>query len=60
MPTWHQLNAGIPKLSHPSKWRSYNPQGHLSVMTHESKEACMAHCDRTGDVPLAPDNIRRN
>lgn len=56
MPTWHQLNAGLPKLTHPTKWRAYNPKGHLGVMTFDSKEDCFAYCDKTGDVPLAPDN----
>lgn len=58
MPTWHQERAGktLPKLTHPTKWRCYNPTGHLSVMTFESKEACFEYCERTGDIPLAPDN----
>jgi hypothetical protein len=25
MPSWHQLKAGLPKLSHPTQWSSYNP-----------------------------------
>jgi hypothetical protein len=37
-------------------WSSYNLQGHLSVMRHESREACMTYCAKTGDVPLSPDN----
>ena len=58
MSTWHQERPGkqLPKLTHPTKWRSYNPQGHLSVMTFESAEECMTYCERTGDIPLAPDN----
>ena len=59
MPTWHQLKGGLPKLTHPTKWSSYNPTGHLSIMRHESKEACMGYCKKTGDVPLAPDNERK-
>lgn len=58
MPTWHQEKAGLPQLAHPTQWRSYNPSGHLCVMTHESKEACMKYCERTGDVPVPP-NLRR-
>lgn len=54
MPSWHQLNAGVPPLWHPTKWRSYNPEGHMCVMTHESEEACKAYCLRTGDVPVPP------
>jgi len=56
MATWHQERAGspLPVLTHPTKWTSYNPHGHLSVMRHESYEACMAYCEKTGDVPLAP------
>lgn len=56
MSTWHQERKDhpLPKLWHPAKWRSYNPKGHLSVMTHESKEACIKYCDKTGDVPVAP------
>ena len=61
MPSWHQKNAwklnGFPKLSHPTQWSSYNPTGHLCVMRHESHEACMEYCKRTGNVPLAPDNL---
>lgn len=58
MASWHQERPGrtLPKLSHPTQWSSYNPQGHLSVMRHESLEACMAYCNKTGDVPLPPDN----
>lgn len=58
MASWHQERSGhaLPKLSHPTQWTSYNPQGHLSVMRHESLEACMAYCNKTGDVPLPPDN----
>lgn len=60
MPSWHQQNAfrrdGVPELSHPTQWSSYNPQGHLSVMRHESREACMTYCAKTGDIPLPPDN----
>lgn len=56
MPSWHQERPGqtLPKLSHPTQWSSYNPQGHLSVMRHESREACMAYCNKTGDIPLPP------
>jgi hypothetical protein len=56
MSTWHQERAGkpLPVLTHPTLWTSYNPRGHLSVMRHESYEACMAYCKKTGDVPLAP------
>lgn len=56
MPTWHQERNGhpLPVLYHPTKWRSYNPNGHLSVMTHESREVCEQYCKRSGDVPLAP------
>lgn len=57
MPSWHQLKAGLPKLSHPTKWTSYNPRGHLSVMRHASREECIEYCKRTGDIPLAPDNL---
>ena len=61
MPTWHQQNAwrrdGFPKLSHPTKWSSYNPTGHLCVMRHESREACDIYCKNTGDIPLPPDNL---
>lgn len=56
MATWHQERAGkpLPTLTHPTKWSSYNPSGHLSVMRHESSEACMTYCEKTGDAPLAP------
>lgn len=56
MPTWHQERPGhpLPQLAHATLWRSYNPTGHLSVMTHESHQACLAYCDKTGDVPVAP------
>lgn len=57
MPTWHQLKAGLPKLSHPTQWSSYNPQGHLCIVRHESREACLAYCERTGNVPLMPDRL---
>ena len=61
MPSWHQQNAsrrdGVLKLSHPTQWSSYNPQGHLSVMRHESREACVAYCRKTGDVMLPPDTF---
>lgn len=57
MPSWHQLKAGLPKLSHPTQWTSYNPTGHLSVMRHASHDECVAYCKRTGDIPLAPDNL---
>lgn len=60
MASWHQLNAwrrdGFPTLAHPTLWTSYNPQGHLSVMRHESAEACMEYCKKTGDIPLPPSN----
>lgn len=60
MPTWHQERPGkpLPKLTHPTKWRSYNPTGHLSVMTHDSQHDCVEYCKRTGDVPLPPDNYQ--
>jgi hypothetical protein len=62
MPSWHQQNAwqreGFPKLSHPTQWSSYNPTGHLSVMRHESHEACVEYCKRTGDVPLPPESAK--
>ena len=56
MATWHQERHGksLPVLGHPTKWSSYNPRGHLSVMRHESMEACMTYCKNTGDVPLPP------
>lgn len=56
MPSWHQERPGqtLPKLSHPTQWSSYNPQGHLSVMRHESREACMTYCNKTGDIPVPP------
>lgn len=57
MPSWHQLKAGLPKLSHPTQWSSYNPTGHLSVMRHASHDDCMEYCKRTGDVPLPPDSL---
>jgi len=57
MATWHQLKAGIPKLSHATKWTSYNPAGHLSVMRFECYEDCINYCNKTGDIPLPPDNI---
>lgn len=58
MPSWHQERNGrtLPKLTHPTRWTSYNPVGHLTVMRHESVEACLAYCDKTGDIPLPPDN----
>ena len=43
-----------PQLNHPTEWRSYNPQGHLSVSTHQSESECMAYCKVTGDLPLLP------
>ena len=59
MPSWHQERPGhtLPKLSHPTQWSSYNPQGHLTVMRHESLEACVAYCNKTGDVILPPDTF---
>lgn len=65
MSTWHQergATAGgvakvLPKLWHPTLWRSYNPKGHLCVMTHPNKEDCMAYCSKTGDVPVAPSKL---
>lgn len=62
MTTWHQERNGkaLPKLTHESRWRSYNPKGHLSVMTFETAKACFEYCKKTGDIPLAPDNIRSN
>lgn len=54
MASWHQQNAGLPQLNHPTQWRSYNPKGHLCIMTFASKEDCFKYCDKTGDVPLAP------
>jgi hypothetical protein len=58
MASWHQERAGkaLPKLSHPTKWSSYNPVGHLSVMRHENQESCMKYCKNTGDIPIAPDS----
>lgn len=58
MPSWHQLKAGLPKLSHPTQWSSYNPTGHLSVMRHASHDDCIEYCKRTGDIPLAPGNLK--
>jgi hypothetical protein len=61
MPSWHQINAwklnGFPKLSHPTQWSSYNPTGHLCVMRHASHDECVEYCKRTGDIPVAPDNL---
>lgn len=61
MPSWHQINGwrrnGMPKLSHPTQWSSYNPHGHLCVMRHASHEECMAYCAKTGDIPLPPDTL---
>lgn len=62
MTTWHQergaIPGGVPKLlpalQHPNLWRSYNPKGYMCVMTHPNKEAALAYCERTGDVPVAP------
>jgi len=56
MSTWHQERTGhkLPVLSHPTKWSSYNPKGHLSVMRHLDQKSCMEYCNKTGDVPLAP------
>jgi hypothetical protein len=62
MPSWHQQKAwrrnGPPKLAHPTLWSSYNPDGHLCVMRHASREECTEYCKRTGNIPLAPDCIR--
>jgi len=60
MPTWHQERPGkpLPKLTHPTLWRSYNPSGHLSVMTFDSQKDCLEYCKRTGDVALPPDNYQ--
>lgn len=55
MPSWHQTKHGLPRLSHPTQWTSYNPHGHLSVMRHATREECMAYCEKTGDIPLPPD-----
>ena len=62
MPSWHQERQGkpLPKLTHATKWRSYNPTGHLSVMTFDSKDECLAYCNRTGDIPMPPDNHKEN
>ncbi len=57
MATWHQLKVGLPKLSHPTKWSSYNPKGHLSVMRFASYEDCIKYCNKTGDIPVKPDTI---
>jgi hypothetical protein len=59
MATWHQERNGhaLPKLTHPTLWRSYNPKGHLSIMTFESQEHCAVYCKKTGDIPLPPDNF---
>lgn len=61
MATWHQERADkpLPKLSHPTQWSSYNPQGHLSVMRHPDVDTCMTYCKKTGDVPLPPDNLHQ-
>ena len=58
MSAWHQERSGhpLPKLQHQTKWRSYNPTGHLCVMTHGSEAECLAYCNRTGDVPVPPEN----
>lgn len=58
MTTWHQDKAGVPSLEHPTRWRSYNPAGHLCVMTHHDKDDCLAYCRRTGDIPVPPGNTR--
>jgi len=57
MPTWHQERPGkpLPKLTHPTKWRCYNPKGHLCLMTFETAEQCFEYCKRTGDIALRPD-----
>ncbi len=54
---WHQLNAGLPKLWHATKWTAYNSKGHLSVMRFDTKEACMEYCNKTGDTPLPPSKL---
>ena len=56
MPSWHQQKSGTPYLAHPTKWRCYNPQGHLSVMTFDSERHCLEYCGKTGDVPIPPTN----
>ncbi len=58
MSTWHQERPGkpLPNLQHATRWRSYNPRGHLSVTTHETREACLAFCEKTGEVPVPPVN----
>lgn len=55
MSTWHQERGGhsLPKLCHPTLWRSYNPKGHLGVMTFSTKEECLKYCEKTGDIPVA-------
>jgi hypothetical protein len=60
MTTWHQERNGraLPKLSHPTNWSSYNSRGHMAVMRHESYEACKTYCDKTGEIPVAPDNLK--
>ena len=61
MSTWHQERKGraLPKLSHPIRWSSYNPTGHLCVMRHFTEDTCMAYCDKTGDIPVPPDEYPR-
>lgn len=56
MSTWHQERNGhpLPKLSHPTQWRSYNPKGHLGVITHLTEEQCTRYCDKTGDIAVPP------
>lgn len=56
MSTWHQERKGhpLPRLSHPTQWRSHNPQGHLSVITFSTKGECTQYCGKTGDIPVPP------
>ena len=57
MATWHQQNAGLPKISHPTMWSSYNPKGHWIIMRFASYEDCIKYCNKTGDIPVKPDII---
>jgi len=57
MASWHQEKVGLPSLNHPTLWRSYNPKGHLCVMTFSSYQDCLNYCNKTGDIPVPPLNL---
>jgi len=59
--SWHRERAiavANLKLYHKTLWTALSTRNGMSVMRFESRKACLEYCERTGAVPLPPENCQ--